>query len=124
MSGKPEKPVCVLPSMITGSVIAGNGDAGAIVWGPGPGMANAMTPSAPDAAFASRIACRSEPGPLSLVFVTVKLEAALPAMSVSPVGEYDAVKSWPLPLMAAKVPVRELNCSNSNCCPTVGRKPG
>ena len=43
------------PSISTGSVTSGRGDAGRIVCGPGPGMANAIV-SCPGLALASRIA--------------------------------------------------------------------
>src|SRR5216117_2826843 len=49
-------------------------DAGAIVCTPAPGMLNVIV-SAPGFALASRIACRSEPAPLSLVLVTVNVAA-------------------------------------------------
>ena len=65
-------PGCVYPFRVTGPVIAGSGVVGVIVWTPVPGMAKAIV-SAPMAAFASRIAWRSDPAPLSAVLVTVKV---------------------------------------------------
>ena len=56
--------------MTTGSVIVGRAEAGLIVCTPAPEMSNVIV-SRPGLALALRIACRSEPGPLSLVFVTV-----------------------------------------------------
>ena len=57
---------------------AGRLDATVMTKGPDPGMLKVMT-SAPPLAFASRIACRSEPGPESFVLVTTKVAAeALP----------------------------------------------
>ena len=47
-----------------------------IVWTPPPAMLKLMM-SAPAAPFASRIACRSEPAPESLVLVTVKVASTL-----------------------------------------------
>jgi hypothetical protein len=44
------------------------------VWTPPPGIANAIV-SIPGVEFASRIACRKVPGPLSAVFVTVNVAA-------------------------------------------------
>src|SRR5690242_7044885 len=63
--------------MMTGSVMAGSADSGAIVWTPVPGMLKAIVSSAPTLAFASTIACRSDPAPLSFVVVTVKIVGAL-----------------------------------------------
>jgi hypothetical protein len=45
----------------------------AIVCVPVPGMLNSI-PSRPGLPFASRIACRSDPAPLSFVFVTTMVE--------------------------------------------------
>ena len=61
-----------MPSISTGLVIAGRGESGAIVCTPGPGMAKSIVLVAPVAALESRIAWRSEPGPLSAVVVTTK----------------------------------------------------
>src|SRR6478752_10799939 len=55
--------------MITGSVIAGKGDAGLIVWTLLPGILNVIV-SVPGVLLAHTIASRSEPVPESLVFVT------------------------------------------------------
>jgi len=40
INGAPAFPGCVVPSMTTGAVIAGRGEAGAIVWAPCPGWRN------------------------------------------------------------------------------------
>ena len=69
MSGEPAKPGWDAPSSITGTVIVGSADSGVIVWTPAPGIAKLIV-CRPEAALAFRIACRSEPGPLSLVLVT------------------------------------------------------
>ena len=53
-------------------MIAGRGERGAIVWTPWPGMAKSIVFVPPVAALESRIAWRSEPGPLSAVVVTEK----------------------------------------------------
>ena len=51
-----------------------------MMWGPLPGIANTIECSVPDeqsvvSALTPMIACRSEPAPLSLVLVTVKVVA-------------------------------------------------
>src|SRR2546427_2672255 len=71
MRGESAKPGCVVPSTITGSVTKGSGESGLIVCAPEP-ILKAIT-SGPGLAFASRIAWRSEPGPLSAVLVTTKV---------------------------------------------------
>src|SRR5687768_17409117 len=58
------------PSILTVSVIAGSSDAGEIVCGPSPGISKAIVSGVPVLAFAFRIACRSDPAPLSFVLVT------------------------------------------------------
>src|SRR6266576_2234410 len=58
--------------MITGPVNAGKGSVGINVSGGLPGIWNSIV-SAPLVTFASRIACRRDPAPLSLVVVTVKV---------------------------------------------------
>jgi hypothetical protein len=59
---------------MTGSMIGGRAEAGAIVWTPEPVIANAIV-SKPGLAFASRIAWRRLPAPESAVVVTVKVAA-------------------------------------------------
>ena len=64
--------------MTTPPLIAGSGDNGEITCGPLPGIANTIECSVPDeqsvvSALTPMIACRSEPAPLSLVLVTVKV---------------------------------------------------
>ena len=56
--------------MVAGCAIFGRAESGLIVRTPPPGMLNAIVP--PPMLLASVIACRSEPPPLSFVFVTVK----------------------------------------------------
>src|SRR5438445_10543310 len=64
------KMVCVPPSRtLLAAVIAGSGDVGWITGGHGAGMLK-TTVQVDAQAFASVMACRSEPAPLSLVFVT------------------------------------------------------
>src|SRR6266446_6123831 len=58
--------------MITGPVKAGKARVGRIVKGGLPGIWNSIV-SVPLVAFASRIDCRREPAPPSLVVVTVKV---------------------------------------------------
>ena len=57
MSGVPANPGSVVPSIVTGSVTGGSGDAGAIVWAPPPGMLKVIR-SAPRWALAALIAAR------------------------------------------------------------------
>src|SRR3954469_16764031 len=57
--------------MVTESVIAGSALVNAIVCGPAPGILKAMVSPELNAAFASRMACRNEPGPESAVVVTM-----------------------------------------------------
>src|SRR5438445_3066736 len=71
MTGESVKPGCVVPSMISASVTKGSGESGLMACAPEP-MLKAIT-SGPGRAFASRIAWRSEPGPLSAVLVTTKV---------------------------------------------------
>ncbi len=67
--------------MVTCSVIVGSADAGVIVWTPVPGILNVIV-SALRFAFASRIACRSEPAPASLVLLTTNVCGAAPVTVV------------------------------------------
>jgi hypothetical protein len=67
-------PGWVVPSMEIAAEIGGRSVVGAIVWTPDPGMLKAITPPLPTAS-ASRIAWRNEPGPESLVLVTVKVDS-------------------------------------------------
>ena len=62
-SGCPAKPGCVVPSIVTGSLIVGSGEAGAIVCTSEPGIANEIV-FAPGAAFACSIAARSVQWPV------------------------------------------------------------
>src|SRR4030095_12744923 len=59
--------------MVTGSVTAGSGVRGVIVCGPAPAMLKLITSGTFVERFADKIACRSEPAPLSLVLVTTKV---------------------------------------------------
>src|SRR5262249_54612093 len=85
---------CDQPSTRTVSVRAGKDVCGWIVHQSLPGvfmlsgMAKVIV-SAPGAAFASRIACRSEPGPPSSVVVTVKTAGANRSSSPSTPGRKD-----------------------------------
>src|SRR5262245_44134778 len=80
---------------MTGSVIVGSAVAGVIVCTPLPGIANEIgsgsTPATPSrsilgSALAQRIAARSEPRPLSSVFVTIKLQIPAEYSEVSSGG--------------------------------------
>src|SRR5262245_55256449 len=73
MSGLSTKPGCELPLTVTGCVMPGSGEAGAMVRTPVP-MLKLMV-SAAAVALAWLMASRSEPAPLSLVLVTVNVAA-------------------------------------------------
>jgi hypothetical protein len=60
--------------MATGSVIGGKADPGVMVKGPVPDKLNTIV-SNPGFPFASSIACRKQPAPLSATVVTVKTAA-------------------------------------------------
>ena len=66
------KPFWVVPSTTTGSVMGGNGLLRAMVCTFVPEISKTMV-STPGLLLASRIACRREPAPLSLLFVTVSV---------------------------------------------------
>src|SRR5262245_19518707 len=68
--------------MVTGSVMVGRTDVGAMVRTPAPGTLKAIR-SAPGLALASRIACLNDPAPPSAVLVTVKVAVAGTARSSS-----------------------------------------
>jgi hypothetical protein len=74
MMGLPLKPGWVEPSIVTGSETVGKAVEGVIVWSPEPGMLKTIV-SAPGWALASRIACLSEPAPLSPALVTTNTDA-------------------------------------------------
>src|SRR5262249_3778128 len=69
--GVPPKPGCVVASIVTGSVIAGRSAVRVNVCGPDP-MAKEIV-SAPELAFAARVAALRDPATLSAVVVTVKV---------------------------------------------------
>ena len=66
------KPFWVVPSITTGSVMGGNGLPRAMVWTFVPEISKTIM-SNPGLLLASRIACRREPVPVSLLFVTVRV---------------------------------------------------
>ena len=70
------------PSIVTGSEIVGNAVEGVIVWSPEPGMLKTIV-SAPGWALASRIACLSEPAPLSPALVTTNTDAGAVSATAS-----------------------------------------
>src|SRR5262245_64974335 len=70
--GTAVKLVWVVPSMVTGSLMEGRAVSGVIVYGFEPAIRKAIM-SAPGLLLASIIACRNEPEPESVVFVTVKV---------------------------------------------------
>src|SRR5437667_6008644 len=80
--------------MITGSVIVGSADAGLIVWTPAPGMLKLIV-SVPGVLLAQLIASRSEPGPVSLVPMTIVLQSTC--------TEALALNSDVLPLLSVAV---------------------
>ena len=73
--------------MVTGSVIAGRGDSRSMAGGPVPAMSKVIS-SMPGLAFAFKMACRSEPAPLSLVSVTVNglAKPGPPASTINPLA--------------------------------------
>src|SRR5437660_5681307 len=86
--------------MITGSVIAGNAEAGLIVWTP-PAEKLKVIVSIPGLPLASMMAWRSDPVPASFVLETTKVEAAL-AGRTSRLDEY-ATKSVKPAMVTARV---------------------
>ena len=95
------RPGCVVPSIVTPAVTAGRSVEGAIVCTPVPGMSNVTTLPSP-AVLASRIACRSEPAPLSFVLVTGKSDSniAPPCTAVRvcasgrPSHSFSQIENW------------------------------
>ena len=81
----PEKPGCVVPSIVipVRNAIAGRSVASAIECGPEPAMLNAMM-CGPAAPLASRIAWRSDPAPESAIVVTVYVVAESDAAKAKP----------------------------------------
>ena len=72
-------PGCVVPSMITGSVMPGSAEAGMMVWTPAPEILKWISSGTPlllAVALALEMASRSEPAPMSRVLVTVNVVAA------------------------------------------------
>ena len=73
--------------MVSESVIVGSGVNGVIVCGPAPVMLNWIRSGTLVLRLAVSNACRNEPGPLSLMFVTVMTAAAADkAMAKKPVS--------------------------------------
>ena len=84
------------PSIMTGSVIVGSGDASVIVYGR-LSMSKSIV-SAPPAAFASMIACRNEPPPESSVDVTRNVASGADCAPASPITSTTpkaSVTRWP-----------------------------
>src|SRR6266545_215631 len=77
--------------MTTVPVIAGRAVAGVMVCTPLPGMANSIR-SDPALPLASRMACRSEPAPESLVLRTVKAVAPAGAARANATSEQRALR--------------------------------
>ena len=67
-------------------MIAGRGESGAIVCTPAPGMLKSIVFAAPVAALESRIAWRSEPGPLSPVFETRNVDSSVRSSTTRTAG--------------------------------------
>ena len=74
-SGAPENPGSVFPSISTGTVIAGRGDANVIVWTPDEPRSNVMILKGTPPESSEVIAARNVPGPLSAVLVTATVDA-------------------------------------------------
>ena len=100
ITGFPEKPGWVVPSMVTRSVISGKADAGAIVWTPEP-ILNRIS-SAPALALACMIAARSvqSPVPSSQISSLVSLSGPSPVeLTVNMcAGAVTATVAPPVPL--------------------------
>ncbi len=90
MSTAPANSGWVVPSMVTASVIVGSGVAGVMVCAPAPGIAKLIR-SSPARPFASRMAWRSDPAPLSLVLVTTNVDGPAATTVVVVVEELFAV---------------------------------
>src|SRR2546422_337916 len=79
--------------MITASVMLGRAELKVIVWTPAPAMLNEIV-SVPASELALMIACRSEPAPLSLVFVTANVfKSACQSAAVSDVSTVEVGNS-------------------------------
>src|SRR5215471_5524741 len=91
MIGFPAKPGCVVPSMMTDSLIFGSAEVGEIVCGPDP-ILNAIV-SCPGLLFAAMMASRKlqsasqNPSLVSAVLVTVKVVPACTAHAVPSISE-------------------------------------
>src|SRR6266487_1476442 len=83
MTGEARYPPCVLPSITTGSIICGRGESRGIVRTPPPGILNEMVSVKPAWLLALMICWRSDPGPLSFVFVTIKVNGTGVGVDVS-----------------------------------------
>ena len=90
--GAPEKPGCVEPSITTGSVMSGRPSKGWIL-SDGPLILKLIV-SEPGLAFASRIACRREPGPLSLTLVTTNVVAGVAACVAQMLSRSENKIAW------------------------------
>src|SRR5688500_1295825 len=88
--------------MTTASVTAGSGVERLIVCGPAPGMLKRIS-SAPGAAFASTMAWRSEPGPLSFVLVTRSIGSSMVIVN-NPVMVCAGVPASPTCTVKVQVP--------------------
>ena len=82
--------------MSTEVVIGGRGETGSIVWTPAPGMAKSIVFVPPVTLLESRIAWRSEPGPLSAVVVTTKTPSVTTncAWSGSAPSDWASTSAW------------------------------
>src|SRR6516165_464157 len=79
--------------MSTEVVIGGRGVWGSIVWTPAPRMVKAIVTGPAVKVLASRIAWRSEPGPLSAVVVTTKTPSVSTSCAASGGAPYDPALS-------------------------------
>src|SRR5262245_32704814 len=104
--------------MVTGSVRGGSPPAGLMVCTPAPGMLKVMVSASP-LALASRIACRKEPAPLSLVFVTTKGAAGVIVVEDRNCGPEKPVEPSPARLeLAGRAPRTEASERPANNRPT------
>jgi hypothetical protein len=82
------------------AVIGGRGVMGSMVWTPAPGMAKSIVAVRPGRLLASRMAWRSDPGPLSAVVLTTATRA--PSVITNRVSSDGAPADWALRVRLVK----------------------
>ena len=89
ISEVPAYPGWLVPSIKTEVAIAGRGVTVRIVWTPPPGMSKSIAVAPAATSFASRIAWRSEPGPLSAFVSTLNTPSVMISVLSSGVAPAD-----------------------------------